>query len=123
MNRINIIILGITLLATSLLSQEVGFNDSVKLKNGKVLEKVKAVAIKDSLVVVDSNGAANVYSKKEVSEVVKNDKLSDSRSSFEKYFFTDIVWGSGLNTLEEDLGMMQLNIVQVSEQDCLQEAN
>ena len=64
MNRINIIILGITLLATSLFSQEVGFNDSVKLKNGKVLEKVKAVAIKDSLVVVDSNGAANVYSKK-----------------------------------------------------------
>ena len=47
MNRINIIILGITLLATSLLSQEVGFNDSVKFKNGKVLEKVKAVVIKD----------------------------------------------------------------------------
>ncbi|MBK6606304.1 MAG: hypothetical protein IPG24_12695 [Leptospiraceae bacterium] len=78
MNRINIIILGITLLATSLFSQEVGFNDSVKLKNGKVLEKVKAVAIKDSLVVVDSNGAANVYSKKEVSEVVKNGSLSDT---------------------------------------------
>ncbi|MBL0266336.1 MAG: hypothetical protein IPQ05_21350 [Leptospiraceae bacterium] len=78
MNRINIIILGITLLATSLFSQEVGFNDSVKLKNGKVLEKVKAVAIKDSLVVVDSSGAANVYSKKEVSEVVKNDKLTEA---------------------------------------------
>jgi hypothetical protein len=44
-----IIILGITLLATSLFSQEVGFNDSVKLKNGKVFEKVKAVAVKDSL--------------------------------------------------------------------------
>lgn len=78
MNRINIIILGITLLATSLLSQEVGFNDSVKFKNGKVLEKVKAVVIKDSLVVVDSSGAANVYSKKEVSEVVKNDKLTEA---------------------------------------------
>ncbi len=78
MNRIKIIILGITLLATSLFSQEVGFNDSVKLKNGKVLEKVKAVAIKDSLVVVDSSGAANVYSKKEVSEVVKNGKLTEA---------------------------------------------
>ena len=78
MNRINIIILGITLLATSLFSQEVGFNDSVKLKNGKVLEKVKAVVIKDSLVVVDSSGAANVYSKKEVSEVVKNGKLTEA---------------------------------------------
>ncbi len=78
MNRINIIILGITLLATSLLSQEVGFNDSVKFKNGKVLEKVKAVVIKDSLVVVDSSGAANVYSKKEVSEVVKNGKLTEA---------------------------------------------
>ena len=49
MNKINRIILGITLLATSLFSQEVGFNDSVKLKNGKVFEKVKAVAVKDSL--------------------------------------------------------------------------
>jgi hypothetical protein len=77
MNRITIIILGISLLATSLFAQEVGFNDFVKLKNGKVLEKVKAVAIKDSLVVVDSSGAANVYSKKEVSEVVKNGSLSD----------------------------------------------
>ncbi len=78
MNRINIIILGIIVLATSLFSQEVGFNDSVKLKNGKILEKVKAVAIKDSFVVVDSSGAANVYSKKEVSEVVKNGSFSDA---------------------------------------------
>lgn len=78
MNRIKKNILGITLLATSLFSQEVGFNDSVKLKNGKVFEKVKVVAVKDSLVVVDGSGAANVYSKKEVSEVIKKDKLTEA---------------------------------------------
>jgi seryl-tRNA synthetase len=67
MNRINIIILGITLLATSLFSQEVGFNDSVKLKNGKVFEKVKAVAAKDhvelmtNLKMVDFERGAKVH--------------------------------------------------------------
>ncbi|HMV42920.1 MAG TPA: hypothetical protein PK079_24180 [Leptospiraceae bacterium] len=77
MNRVKKIIFVLFLFTSSLFSQEVGFNDSVKLKNGKILENVKTVTIKDAIVAVDSSGVANVYSKKEVLEVVKNGKLSE----------------------------------------------
>jgi hypothetical protein len=57
-----------------LIAQQAGFNDSVVLKNGTVLENVKATVTKDSLVITQSDGTTFVYPKNEVSEVIKNGK-------------------------------------------------
>ncbi len=60
------------------------FNDSVKLKNGTIIESVKVVVTKESLVLTDENGKTNVYSKKEVSDVVKNGKFTDAKEPAKK---------------------------------------
>jgi len=83
MKKIKSIIIGISLLAamvltTSLTAQQGGFTDSVKLKNGTILEDVKATVTKDSLVVTQPDGTTNVYTKKEVAEVKKNGKFGDA---------------------------------------------
>jgi len=48
-----------------------GFNDTVILKNGTVLNGVEAAVTKESLVVTSPEGESHVYSKKEVQEVKK----------------------------------------------------
>ncbi|MBP9888294.1 MAG: DUF1566 domain-containing protein [Leptospiraceae bacterium] len=69
--KITITIICITLAYTGLSAQSKGFNDTVILKNGTVLNGVKAVVTKDSLVVTTSEGETSVFTKKEVSEVKK----------------------------------------------------
>jgi formylglycine-generating enzyme required for sulfatase activity len=61
----------IALAYTVLSAQSKGFTDTVILKNGKVLEGVKATVTKDSLVVTNPEGETSVFTKKDVSEVKK----------------------------------------------------
>lgn len=72
MKQIKLIILMIILLLVPFCTQQVGFNDSVKLKNGTILENVKVTATKDSFLVTDSDGKTTTYTEAEVSEVKKN---------------------------------------------------
>jgi hypothetical protein len=69
--KIKITIICIALAYTGLSAQSKGFNDTVILKNGTILNGVKAVVTKDSLVVTTSEGETSVFTKKEVSEVKK----------------------------------------------------
>jgi hypothetical protein len=69
--KIKITIICIALAYTTLSAQSKGFTDTVILKNGTVLNGVKAVVTKDSLVVTTSEGETSIFTKKEVSEVKK----------------------------------------------------
>lgn len=49
-----------------------GFKDTVKLKDGTLIEPAQTLVNKDSLLVFTADGTAAIYSKKDVSDVKKN---------------------------------------------------
>jgi len=61
-----------SIIATGFVFAEPGFRDTVVLTNGKVIEKVRATEVGDSVVVTEADGSTVVYRQTDVQDVRKS---------------------------------------------------